>query len=89
MNYNYMTEEEAKKKWCPEARLIMASSNTEAPINAAAGYNQSSLHEGNAMLKSAACLGANCMMWQWATEPLKERNELRLGFCGLAMRREV
>lgn len=44
-----MTEEEAKKKWCPEVRFGDTARNRN--------YNE------GAMLQAFACIASDCMKW--------------------------
>lgn len=73
-----MTEDEAKKRWCPFARL----------------YNMNRAHEMVSAPEpewpaQCACIASACMAWRW-TDPLyqnpalAELNKDRNGHCGLA-----
>lgn len=64
-----MTEEEAKKKWCPEAR-----------IQSGGAYNRDA--QGNAP-KQAFCLGSACMMWEPLWNEQADATMKDIGDCGL------
>ena len=51
-----MTEDEAKTKWCPMARLA----------SAAGPYNRNSAGGlGHVETKDIFCIGSQCMLWVW------------------------
>lgn len=52
-----MTEEEAKTKWCPQARI---DGLTDLPA-----YNR--CIDGSAP-KASCCIGSACMMWRWSQQ---------------------
>ena len=57
-----MTEEEAKKKWCPFARLLrFGSLDAHGPFNRVeiVTKNATSLHN------PTTCLASACMAWRW------------------------
>lgn len=59
-----MTEEEAKKKWCPHARFKF-SALSDCPAS-----NRDDGSDGckNPFLRSGTrCLGSECMAWRWST----------------------
>ena len=66
-----MTEEEAKKKWCPESRHSFDEQTGP-------GWNTGESHN---------CIGSRCMAWRWipsvntAGRPVHGSGN---GFCGLA-----
>lgn len=63
-----MTEEEAKTKWCPFARVIAGT--IETPLTQAA-FNRVSVGSAQHMtLHASKCLGADCMAWRWGTSEL-------------------
>lgn len=53
------TEQEAKAKWCPQARFVIGDD----------GANSSNRHESIAGDEDnpeyARCIGSACMMWAW------------------------
>lgn len=71
-----MTEEEAKTKWCPHARVGSAISGL--------GAMNSDFREGP--VPEAYCRGSECMAWRWEFGP-KESKRMGTppsGYCGLA-----
>ena len=67
-----MTEEEAKTKWCPQARQSSDSIYT---------YNRGDDGTGS---HSCRCLGSACMAWRLAERMFGEVTNN--GYCGLAGR---
>lgn len=77
-----MTEDEAKTKWCPFARVNTTAE--DSVTGRVTGINGG----GNRMLTGtgfhdnpaqARCLGSTCMAWRWLEIG-------RLGYCGIAGR---
>ena len=68
-----MTEDEAKQKWCPHARLRTSWSSPYGGV-ALAGTNR--WEKGN-----AKCIASGCMAWRW--EDIAKRKPID-GYCGLA-----
>ena len=66
MNYG-ITEEEAKKKWCPFGRQYGPQGST----------NRNSYGEG-----ITKCLGSKCMVWKWDRASINERGQPTEGRCG-------
>lgn len=52
-----MTEEQAKKKWCPMVRAGLKGANTYVGINWPSGEVLDQEY--------AKCIGSDCMMWRW------------------------
>ena len=89
----YVTEEEAKQKWCPHIRVADCGADN------AVSSNRSAAQELNYQ-----CLASDCMMWRGALSQeykLKAENEFQRygaipepkekdlrGYCGLAGRPE-
>jgi len=65
-----MTEDEAKTKWCPFARLAELD-----------GANRGSVSGHDMPL--AKCIGTACMAWRWRIIPSKQ-DPHEAGYCGLA-----
>ena len=88
-----LTEEEAKTKWCPFAR-IGGSAGMDG-----ASYNRIEHHGGDISHTAANCIGSACMAWRWVPQ-IGVQHDLRSphgtpgqqyisgntdrGFCGLA-----
>jgi len=56
------TEEEAKKLWCPQARVVRYG-------NDICGNRHSIELDSSDPSGFAKCIGSNCMMWRWAQKP--------------------
>lgn len=67
-----MTEEEAKTKWCPQARVATYATDGDQMMTAA---NKTS---GGEIRTGARCIASACMAWRWSEAKRSE------GFCGLA-----
>jgi hypothetical protein len=52
-----MTEEEARSKWCPFAKI---ESNSGAAINRPSSFAGTNL---------CNCFGSQCMAWKWSLSP--------------------
>ena len=74
-----MTEEEAKTKWCPEARVFDSDGGSAAGANRKLGYDWAS---------RTNCIASDCMMWRWEFDEYQivgdngEQKSLTMGFCG-------
>lgn len=65
----YLTEDEAKQKWCPEARTVF--SDGDGAINRTIlGYGDD---------EGWRCLASECMAWRW--QPAKTARP-KWGYCG-------
>lgn len=88
-----MTEDEAKIKWCPFARVMQTEQLKNAngmPVDAiAATSNRRSDYD------YVKCIGSKCMAWRWeevnysppdTCEGLQQEGNrlVRIGYCGLA-----
>lgn len=71
----YLTEEEARKKWCPMARVCATTKDTPES-RAHVGYNRvyvssygtAELDDPSALSPEIAkCIGSACMMWRFET----------------------
>ena len=86
------TEEEAKTKWCPFARVIASETDTlSAPHHT--GYNRvfinaDGFEDGgrtNRNPSMAHCIASDCMSWRWDRSlAMSGHAKPTQGFCGLA-----
>lgn len=84
-----MTEEEAKTKWCPFARVGVRWMDSQAA--SLADLTAVAVNRGENAAEQARCLGSACMAWRWTSGwPLPDDpllvSERYAGFCGLAGR---
>lgn len=56
----YITEEEAKGKWCPAARQLATSSS-----GGLCAMNRTGMHPGIEKVFMAPCIASDCMWWEW------------------------
>lgn len=95
---NLMTEEEARARWCPFARVPLYAAQPvqeESPTAANRAPPGASDSTRAGVDRETRCLGGECMAWRW--EPLAsivdsqrllgEPIEPKRGSCGLAGRR--
>lgn len=68
-----MTEDEAKKKWCPFSRILLENGTVGAAVNRYEGVPE-----------AARCLGSACMAWRWSRQRPINTDQLSSGYCGLA-----
>ncbi len=79
-----MTEEEAKKKWCPMARVHIVENEDYYHNRTATGP---AVNKGTA---KANCIASACMMWRWegreapAGSVFENEKSTVYGYCGLA-----
>ena len=74
-----MTEEEAKTKWCPHARVVL-------PAGGYASGNRFDDSQPNPDYMESRCIASDCMMWKWLRSSGKDgygRPEEKTGYCGL------
>jgi hypothetical protein len=57
------TEEEAKTKWCPFARLMLTVNEGDRPILGVGGVNRYGKDGVDQAL--GTCIGSQCMAWRW------------------------
>jgi len=81
---NSYTEDEAKGKWCPFARAVVAVSETTQGLPP----QYKAMASGNRFLNGtiSPCIGSGCMAWRWALPRSIESAETEAGYCGLAGR---
>lgn len=62
-----MTEEEAKTKWCPFARVLVESAEEEtaSPVAGANRLETRGSGEPDLEWKTPRCIGSACMAWRW------------------------
>ncbi len=78
---SWFTEEEAKKKWCPMARVVTATEDGgDLSFDGMPNFNRVCLPGSVFLHASCLCVGSQCAMWIW------ERSSYREGFgrCGLS-----
>ena len=88
-----MTENEAKTKWCPHARV------TTYAMDDGPGMTATNKTSGGAIRDGARCIASQCMAWRWRLEytpaPIPELYDVQIlsvttgasktdGYCGLA-----
>lgn len=79
-----LTEEEAKSKWCPFARIIVEPDVGDARV---AGNRWMGEQAPTNSPTNSECLGSGCMAWRWGTQLLTEKIAIQdrtRGYCGLA-----
>jgi len=81
-----MTEEEAKTKWCPYARLGSSTSGL-------GGFNRFISPAREADFDGTRCVGSACMAFRWDFKTAARKSDFPGsastsdgGFCGLASR---
>ena len=62
---NTMTEDEARKRWCPMARVSSASAGNRGVATIAVNGDQT---ECPSITFGALCIAAQCMAWRWAPD---------------------
>ena len=67
-----MTETEAKRRWCPMAKLVMGSQPQSAVANRGPQGEPAA---------GSFCIASQCMVWRWEVA-----QEGTSGYCGLAGR---
>lgn len=66
---NVMTEEEAKGKWCPFARAMIARAITENKVPRFIAMASANRDEGDeASPLYSPCIASSCMAWRWGYE---------------------
>ena len=72
-----LTEEQAREKWCPEARVALRHHEpNSSQFWGTANYDED---EG----RISFCIASDCMMWRWG-EQVADGKDARHGYCGLA-----
>jgi len=81
-----MTEDEAKKRWCP--MRCVAGAGSDGCIDNRGNVDGRDVHANS----SRDCLGSGCMAWRWNEMGVVEENgkgkrvpvQWEDGYCGLA-----
>lgn len=66
-----MTEDEARKKWCPMARVSIHAPEESRKDFISTGNRwqaESSRKSLNVYPQGAQCIASDCMMWRWEVE---------------------
>lgn len=95
-----MTEDEAKTKWCPHARVVCY--DDEAPPEYIPPANRAAISEAghrriNNNPETSRCIASACMAWRWTFSPRQAEHAAKdapmahskspfvaRGYCGLA-----
>lgn len=80
-----MTEDEARKRWCPFAQVPVRIAGTVISANRART-------EDDGLDHGPLCIASNCMAWRWSYSPESQKADEEFdyksgpckGFCGLA-----
>lgn len=73
-----LTEEEARTKWCPMARVFAVA---DKPVTVSiTAINRD--YDGN-LIVAARCIAPDCMLWTWDGCFYRKDGEVRTGRCGL------
>jgi hypothetical protein len=67
-----VTEEEAKKRWCPFARVVRSSTGAMTSVN----------RDGPHPDPRALCIASECMAWRAVADP--NSGGVVRGYCGLS-----
>lgn len=82
-----MTPEEAKEKWCPFARVIVAKQKNDANIvGVPVSFNRIAIARSDRTIldSSTKCMADKCMAWRWSEQPAIIPAPPQTGYCGLA-----
>ena len=80
-----VTEQEAAKKWCPFARVVIdGCAEGDVPPHNRMFSEKSEALEGNHVPPWSCCIGSRCMAWQW----VELRSGKQRGVCGMMAREE-
>ncbi len=75
-----MTEDEARKKWCSEARCAVKGAEDDHFVH---GINRWPLDDGTTT--GSKCYASDCMWWRWDFDVDRESGKLEPngeGYCG-------
>jgi len=91
-----MTEDDAKAKWCPFARVLVESDESRDHSRIASANRLEVRGEGvpDAGWRATFCIASACMAWRWSekqpsglgywADGTPHANSGAVGFCGLA-----
>lgn len=67
-----MTEDEAKTKWCPFARVLTADARDHYPAANRAAMVEGGQFTMNTNPVHSRCIGSDCMAWRWSEPPVRK-----------------
>lgn len=80
-----LTEEEARKKWCPMTRALSGEKSAEGETLAnirSRPANMINVSNGpNGQINIGVCIASACMAWRWSVTPSGMLDRGR-GYCG-------
>jgi len=82
----YLTEDEARQKWCPHVRgVVLHDGELTLTGNTALKSSNSAVR-----FKNPDCIASDCMSWRWSPKRTNDGRTLdqTKGYCGLAGRPE-
>lgn len=81
-----MTEDEARKNWCPESRGKLNGSLFAVIGNATDQLSDDVLDQiGTDIGESDNCIASDCMAWRWQWHEVKgTHKDPKQGYCGKA-----
>lgn len=87
-----VTEYEAKQRWCPFARVVVAQGRSLTAKKPLASGNRVSgplapdgaSREDMTNPEASRCIASACMAWRWDIERNRAGPEIDHGYCGLA-----
>lgn len=85
------TEDEAKTKWCPFARVAFSWGEGGSIFDGeGATPMATTVNRGRNLSADTLCIASACMAWQWEPEdeerPLSDQRATTRGYCGLTKR---
>ena len=86
-----MTEDDARKRWCPMARVCVVGPDGEHMTSfnrTCSSSDDIDSFQTNGPMK---CIASDCMMWKWKLEPSRAEllnaqanaGQVENGYCGL------
>lgn len=89
------SEHEAKKKWCPLARVVSWDRDTQSTVAGnRIGHDVTSAVDESTVTTSARCIASECMMWRWFQGKIVGDNDdgpiyAPTGYCGFGDKPET